>query len=103
MKPFEVVVDDELIRISERRQPGGAPSYDFEWVNGPAEGTYAFTVGRSTVGSGGMTSDAAAQMTQDELLDEVRGFVKSVYEPGGIAEEDFPNHIPAKTRRLHGR
>lgn len=103
MEPFEVVVDGELFRISERRQPGGALSYDFAWINGPMDGTYVFTVGRVAVGSGGITSDAEANLAEDELRAEVRGFVDAVYEPGGIAEEDFPDHIPAQPHRLHGR
>ncbi|MHA7294976.1 hypothetical protein [Arthrobacter sp. HLT1-21] len=103
MDPFEVVVDGELFRISERSQPGGALSYDFSLINGPMDGTYVFTVGRVSVGSGGITSDADANLTEDELRAEVRGFVESVYEPGGIAEEDFPDHISARPRRLHGR
>ncbi|WP_043440782.1 hypothetical protein [Arthrobacter sp. L77] len=85
MKPFEVTVEGELFRISERRQPSGALSYDIAWLNGPAERTYVFTVGKFTVGSGGHTSDAEARMTDEELLGEVRGFVLSgrVGESGG--------------------
>ncbi len=96
MKPFEVTIDDELFRISERRQPDGGLSYDFAWLNGPAGGTYGFTVGKFAAGSAGHTPDDTARMTEDELLDEVRGFVESFYEPGGIGEEDFPEHIPAR-------
>ena len=47
MDAFEVFVQGELFRISERTQPDGATSYDFAWLNGPAEGGYGFTVGRS--------------------------------------------------------
>ncbi|WP_247826834.1 hypothetical protein [Arthrobacter antioxidans] len=77
MKPFEVTVECELFRISERRQPGGALSYDIAWLDGPTERAYVFTVGKFTVGSEGHTSDAEARMTEEELLDEVRGFVLS--------------------------
>lgn len=66
------------------------------------DGTYVFTVGRVAIGSVGITSEAEANMTEDELRAEVRGFVDAVYEPGGIAEEDFPDHIPAQPHRLHG-
>jgi hypothetical protein len=37
-------------------------------------------------------------MTQEELLAEARGFVAGFYEPGGIGEEDFPDHTPAQRR-----
>ena len=47
MDAFEVFVQGVLFRISERTQPDGATSYDFAWLNGPAEGGYGFTVGRS--------------------------------------------------------
>lgn len=98
MRPFEVAIDDELFRISERRQPDGTLSYDFAWLNGPADGTYGFTVGKFAVGSAGHTPDDTARMTEDELLDEGRGFVQSFYEAGGIGEEDFPEHISARIR-----
>ena len=90
MDPFELVVRGELFRISERIQPGGAMSYDFAWLNGPAEGTYGFTVGRSS----GRTRTAAK-----ELVRQARGFVDGFYEPGGIGETDFPNHTPANAER----
>ncbi len=95
---FEVTVDHELFRISERRQPGGALSYDFAWLNGPADGTDGFTVRRVALGTGGMTSDDAAQLTRDDLVAEVRGFVEDVYEPGGIGET-WPDHVPARVRQ----
>jgi hypothetical protein len=98
MKPFEVLVDGELFCISERRQPGGVLSYDIAWVNGPAESTYAFTVGRFAVGSGGSTSDARARMTEVELLDEVRGFVESIHDAGGDPPEDFLDHSSGRIR-----
>lgn len=99
MEPFEVTVDHELFRISERLLPGGSFSYDFAWLNGPAEGTYGFTIGRSAVGAGGHGPETIARMTEDELIDEVRGFVESAYEAGGIVDGDFPDHTPARVRR----
>ncbi|WP_394253100.1 hypothetical protein [Arthrobacter pityocampae] len=98
MDSFKVTVDHEVFRVSERRQPGGALSYDFVWLNGPADGTYAFTVQRTALGAGGVTSDVSARMTREELTAEVRGFVEDVYEPGGIGEA-WPDHIPARVRQ----
>jgi hypothetical protein len=86
MDPFEVVVQGELFRISERTQPDGGTSYDFAWLNGPAGGTYGFTIGGST---------AAAK----ELVAAARGFVEAFYGPGGIGETDFPDHTPANVQR----
>ncbi|MHA7276154.1 hypothetical protein [Arthrobacter sp. HLT1-21] len=100
MKPFDVVVDHELFRISERRQPAASRCYEFVWLNGPMDGTYVLTVGRFATISGGDASDVVARMTEEELIAEARGFARSVYEPGGIAEENFPDHIPAKTRQI---
>lgn len=37
-------------------------------------------------------------MTRDELVAEVRGFVKGFYEPDGIGE-DFPDQVSASSRR----
>lgn len=97
MNPFDVTVDHEVFRISERRQPSGALSYDFLWINGPADGTYGFTVGWSRLGTGQIISDDAANMTREELVAEVKGFVEHVYEPGGIGET-WPEHVPARDR-----
>ncbi|MHA7188880.1 hypothetical protein ACX80N_01130 [Arthrobacter sp. MDT2-16] len=71
MDPFDVMVEHEVFRVSERRQPGGALSYDLLWINGPASGTYGFIVGRTTLGTAGITSDDAARMTREELVAEV--------------------------------
>lgn len=98
MEPFEVVVDDELFRISERYQPSCALSYDFSWLNGPADDTYGFTASRFGTSSAGETLTSIPSMTRDELVDEVRSFVKDFYQPGGLGE-NFPDHVPASARR----
>lgn len=98
MDPFDVTAEHEVFRVSERRQPGGALSYDLLWVNGPASGTYGFTVGRSTLGTGEITPDDAARMTREELVAEIRGFVEHVYESGGIGET-WPDHVPPRDRQ----
>jgi hypothetical protein len=102
MEPFEVIVDDELFRISERRQPSGALSYDFSWLNGPADGTYGFNASQFIASSTDAPLTSVPSITRDELVAEVRGFVKSVYELGGIGE-DFPDHVSASSRRRNAR
>ena len=91
MDSFEVEIRGELFRISERIQPGGAMSYDLNWLNGPAGGTYGFTVARSS-----------AQITASELVSEARGFIEAFYGPGGIGETDFPTHTPANAEQNDG-
>lgn len=86
MEPFEVNVDGELFRISERTQPGGALSYDFTWLNGPVDGTYGFTVGQVVAASGESASESASRITREHLVKEAREFVKSFDEPGEIGE-----------------
>lgn len=88
MNPFEVAVQGELFRVSERTPPHGGMSYDFDWFNGPANGTYGFSVAASS-----------GQIPADELTAWARGFVDSLYAPGGIGETDFPGHIPATAER----
>lgn len=85
MDPFEVSIEYELFRISERSEPHSPVSYDFAWLNGPADGTYGFSVGGSS-------------LSEEQLVAQVQGFVSSFYERGGIGEEDFPDHIPARLR-----
>ena len=63
-------------------------SYDFAWLNGPAEGTYGFTVGRSS-----------GRSAATELVAQARQFVEAFYGPGGLGETDFPDHTPADTER----
>lgn len=97
-----MIVDDELFHISERRQPSGALSYDFSWLNGPADGTYGFNASRFIASSADESLTSVPPMTRDELVAEVRGFVKGFYESGGIGE-DFPDHVPASLRRRNAR
>ncbi|GAA1678529.1 hypothetical protein GCM10010977_18350 [Citricoccus zhacaiensis] len=94
MDDLEFSIDDELFRVSQRRQPTGMMSYDFAWLNGPDNGKYGFTVGFSVA-----WSDPRAQRAPEQLMDEARGFIEGFYEPGGIGEEDFPDHTPDRTRR----
>ena len=84
MDHFDVVVKGELFRTTERARAGGATSYDFAWPNTPAEGTYGFTVGRSS-----------GRTTRRNSSPKARQFVEAFYGPGGIGETDFPNHTPA--------
>ncbi|QYG11889.1 hypothetical protein KY497_00645 [Microbacterium sp. PAMC22086] len=78
------VVQGELFRVSERTQPDGGMSYDFAWLNGPAGGTYGFTLAPSS-----------GQIAATELVAQASQFVAAFYGPGGIGETDFPDHIPA--------
>jgi hypothetical protein len=102
MEPFEVIVDDELFRISGRYQSGGALSYHFSWLNGPADGTHGFNASRVIASSADEPLNSVPFMTRDELVAEVRGFVKGFYESGGICE-DFPEHVPASSRQRNAR
>ncbi len=98
MKDLELSVGAEMFRISERVATGGQVSYDFAWLNGPADGSYGFTVSKISVGSGPTGPGAGSRMTQEELLSEAQAFIAGFYEPGGIGEEDFPDHAPAQPR-----
>lgn len=93
MERIELVIDHERFRVSERWQPDGRMSYDFSWLNGPADGTYGFTIGRLTTEPG-----TVARMTREQLVEAAREFVESFYAPGGIGEEDFPDHISERDR-----
>ncbi|SEE31837.1 hypothetical protein SAMN04489740_1117 [Arthrobacter alpinus] len=99
MDVFEISVDDELFRISERYQPDGRLSCDYSWLNGPAVGTYGFTIGRSGGEAAPNDSDGASRMSREALVEEARSFLDSFYAAGGVGEEDFPDHIPT---RIHG-
>lgn len=103
MDHFVVVVRDERFRISERTQPDGAMSYDFAWLNGPTEGTYGFTVGRSFgwTAAEEMIAEAhpAGRASAEELVAQAHQFLEAFYGPGGIGETDFPEHVPANSER----
>ncbi len=102
MDEFEISIDHELFRISERYQPDGRLSYDFSWLNGPADGTYGFTIGRR---GGEVTQndrDGASRMPKEALVEQAHSFLKSFYASGGIGQEDFPGHTPAKMRQENG-
>ena len=89
MDALEISVELELFRVTERRQPDGRLSYDFDWLNGPAGGTYGFTASIA-----GISADA--ETAAGQLADEARRFVSAFYAPGGIGETDFPHHAPAR-------
>lgn len=94
MDDMEFSVKGEVFRVSERVGPGGQTSYDFAWLNGPADGTYGFTVGRLSSGSDSPSADADPGMTREQLISEAQGFITAFYGPGGIGEQDFPDHVP---------
>ena len=79
-----MVVHGELWRIAERQPAGATPTYDLDWLDGPAGGTYGFTVG-------------GALRTPEQLIAEVAAFVDAFSEPGGIGE-DFDGFVPARFR-----
>ena len=84
MEAFEVTVLGERWRIAEREPRGATPTYDLAWLDGPAQGTYGFTVG-------------GAHRTPEQLVAEATAFVHAFSEPGGIGE-DFPGFVPARFR-----
>jgi hypothetical protein len=98
MDTLEFFVHGELFRVSERWQPSGMVSYDFAWLNGPNGGTYGFTVGLAATGPA-----PDARLTREQLVDEARGFIEGFYAPGGIGQEDFPDHTPAHPRNADER
>ncbi|WP_411700643.1 hypothetical protein [Conyzicola sp.] len=83
MRDLDLSIDGELFRVSGRRQPGGAISYDFAWRNGPSQGTYGFT------------ANFGAEASEARLAVEARTFVTAFYGAVGIGETDFPDHVAA--------
>ncbi|UWX97378.1 hypothetical protein N2K95_01395 [Arthrobacter zhaoxinii] len=102
MDDIELVFNGEIFRISEDIGPDGKISYHFSWLNGPADGSYGFTVSRFGVGSGSTPAEPTPQMTNEQLISEVQGFITAFYESGGIGEQDFPHRTPAQPRNKNG-
>ncbi|WP_434619739.1 hypothetical protein [Arthrobacter sp. A5] len=98
MDSFEVSVDHELFRISERYEPNGTVNYNFAWLNGPADGNYGFTIGFPTADPASAQSGSSSKMSREQLVVQTQGFLDSFYGIGGIGEEDFPDHVPARMR-----
>ncbi len=73
-------------------------TYDFTWLNGPANGTYGFSLGAIAIHSEETESYKASKLSREQLIAQVHGFVDSFYEDGGIGQEDFPDHVPARRR-----
>jgi hypothetical protein len=96
MGSFELNVGYERFQVSDRRGLGGRISYDFSWLNGPAEGTYGFTVGLSAAPS---VIDTA-QMSEQQLVEVARNFIETFYGVDGISEADFPEHTRAGPPKL---
>ena len=96
MQNFETSSDHETFRISQRYRPEGRLSYNFSWLNGLARGTDGFTVGRSGGEASSTAPESALSMYREELVESARSFLDSFYAAGGIGEEDFPDHVPAR-------
>jgi len=63
MDDFEIRVDNELFRVSERRQPGGALSCDVTWLTAAVAGLRGFTL-------------SAVPSSREQLEREIRGFLE---------------------------
>ncbi|CAO1649606.1 hypothetical protein NYA9BBAC_00432 [Salinibacterium sp. NYA9b] len=103
MDDFEFSVHGELFRVNEETHPDRVGTYQFGWLNGPAEGTYGFSIGRFAGGAASPGDDIHPRMSQTQLIAEARSFVESFYAPGGIGEEDFPEHVAERRPEPHLR
>ncbi|WP_010205537.1 hypothetical protein [Salinibacterium sp. PAMC 21357] len=98
---FEFSVFGEQFRVREESHPDRASSYNFAWLNGPAEGTYGFSVGVFAADAASPGNGLHPRMTRDQLMAEARNFIEGFYAPGGIGEEDFPEHVAAQPEKTH--
>ena len=87
----------ERIAVSTRIQDDGQLVYDFLWINGPGESDYGFTLGLSTHPAGA----PQPTLTDHELEQHARQFVRAFFAPDGIGPSDFPDFVAA--RRDDGR
>lgn len=96
MEDFEVSVESERFKVSERLSDGEIPSYDFDWLNGPGEGAYGFTVGLAPVDRNVTNGNLIHRLSSEALREEALHFVEGFYELGGVRDEDFPDHVAAR-------
>lgn len=89
----------ERIAVSTRIQDDGQLVYDFLWIDGPGESEYGFTLGLSTHPAG--ASQPTLTLTDDEIEQHARQFVRAFFAPDGIGPSDFPDFVAA--RRDNGR
>lgn len=99
MEDFELLVEGERFRVSERLSDDGAPGYDFIWLNGPGEGSYGFSLGLARLGVNAVDGAVSNGLSPAQLREQARDFVESFYQPGGIRDEDFHDHIAARIRQ----
>lgn len=96
MDDFEFSVYGEHFCVRDGARLQGTGSYNFAWLNGPADGTYGFTVGVTAAGAISPSDDTQPRMSHDQLIAEARNFIEGFYAPSGIGEEDFPEHVAAQ-------
>ncbi len=84
-----VLVRGERFDITETRSKDGV-SHHFAWRNGPANGTYGFTIGHAPA--------AAPSMRSEELEAHVHSFLDAFFAPGGVGTQDFPDFAEARQR-----
>lgn len=86
---MELSIKGEIFHISEQLGPAGQTEYHFDWLNGPAEGSFGFSVSRFAAGSESASAQAMPPMTHQQLIAEAEGFIAAFYASGGIADSIY--------------
>ncbi|GAA1213899.1 hypothetical protein GCM10009655_11480 [Rhodoglobus aureus] len=53
----------------------------------------------SAAGVASPGEDLYPRMSRERLITEARSFIEAFYTPGGIGEEDFPDHVAAHPKK----
>ncbi|HXH34171.1 MAG TPA: hypothetical protein VNJ54_07130 [Plantibacter sp.] len=84
-----IEVDGEQFRVETRTDSDRRLSIDFTWLNGPAGGTYGFTVASGTREAAGTEET----LTRAQIEHTAAGFVLAFFADGGIGASDFPEFV----------
>lgn len=85
-----IEVEGERFEVETRVQPGQR-AYDFTWLNGPSESSYGFILGLTSTGQA-----TPNDLSQTEIEDEARLFVRAFFSPDGIGPSDFPEFVASR-------
>lgn len=83
-----IEVQGERFEVNRRTGPDGRVALDFEWINGPGESSYGFTVGS--------TSSAQNDYSRAFIENEAELFVRAFFSDDGIGPSDFPEFVEAR-------
>lgn len=83
-----IEVDGDRFEADATVGPSGQTAYSFRWLNGPIDSSYGFSL------APGVTPGTI--LTNTDLENEARLFVRAFFSPDGVGPADFPDFVASR-------